>query len=56
LHQLVLKPPGSVGRDSKPPAQLDVGYSLLALAKQMHRYRLGPVPASARGGEGEVDR
>src|SRR5271156_407866 len=36
LHQLVLKPPGSVSRDPKPPAQLDVGYSLLALAKQMH--------------------
>src|SRR5277367_1387709 len=36
LHQLVLNPPGSVGRDPKPPAQLDVGYSLLALAKQMH--------------------
>src|SRR6202008_4175737 len=36
LHQLVLKPPGSVGRDPKPPAQLDVGYSLLTLAKQMH--------------------
>jgi hypothetical protein len=28
LHQLVLKSPGSVGRDPKPPAQLDVGYSL----------------------------
>jgi hypothetical protein len=25
LHQLMLKPPGSVGRDPKPPAQLDVG-------------------------------
>src|SRR5271169_4649896 len=36
LHPLVLKPPGSVSRDPKPPAQLDVGYSLLALAKQMH--------------------
>src|SRR5215469_14899478 len=36
LHQLVLKPPGSVGRDPKPPAQLDAGYSLLALAKQVH--------------------
>jgi hypothetical protein len=35
LHRLMLKPAGSVGRDPKPPAQLDVGYSLLALAKQM---------------------
>src|SRR5271169_6231691 len=36
LHQLVLKPPSGVGRDPKPPAQLDVGDALLALAKQMH--------------------
>ena len=25
LHQLVLNPPGGVGRDAEPPAQLDVG-------------------------------
>src|SRR5271170_2300354 len=36
LHHLVLKPPSGVGRDPKPPAQLDIGYALLALAKQMH--------------------
>src|SRR5271168_4332521 len=36
LHQLVLNPPGSVGRDPQPPAQLDVGYALLALGEQMH--------------------
>src|SRR5271155_2042338 len=36
LHQLVLHPPGSVGRDPQPPAQLDAGYSLLALGEQMH--------------------
>src|SRR5271166_6893536 len=36
LHQLMLKTPGSVGGGPKPPAQLDVGYSLLALTKQMH--------------------
>src|SRR5271163_4625362 len=36
LHQLVLKPPSGVGRDPKPPAQLDVGDAFLALAKQMH--------------------
>src|SRR5271170_8066159 len=36
LHQLVLKPPSGVGRDPQPPAQLDVGDALLALAKQMH--------------------
>jgi hypothetical protein len=36
LQQLVLHAPGSVGRDPEPPTQLDVGYSLLTLAKQMH--------------------
>jgi hypothetical protein len=36
LHQLVLNPPGGVGRDAEPPAQLDVGQALLALGEQMH--------------------
>jgi hypothetical protein len=36
LHQLVLDPPGGIGRDPQPPAQLDVGQALLALGEQMH--------------------
>ena len=36
LHQLVLNPPGGVGRDPEPPAQLDVGQAFLALGEQMH--------------------
>jgi hypothetical protein len=36
LHQLVLNPPGGIGRDPKPPAQLDVGQPFLALGEQMH--------------------
>src|SRR3954465_8992287 len=27
LHQLVLDPPGSIGRNPEPPAQLDIGQS-----------------------------
>ena len=36
LHQLVLDPPGSIGRNPEPPAQLDVGQPLLALSEQVH--------------------
>ena len=36
LHQLVLDPPGGVGRDPQPPAQLDIGQAFLALGEQMH--------------------
>ena len=36
LHQLVLDPPGGVGRNPEPAAQLDVGQALLALGEQMH--------------------
>ena len=36
LHQLVLHPPGGVGRDPEPPAQFDVGQALLALGEQVH--------------------
>ena len=36
LHQLVLDPPGGIGRNPEPPAQLDVGQALLALGQQMH--------------------
>ncbi len=37
LHQLVLHPPGSPGRDPEPPAQLDAGQALLALGEQVLR-------------------
>src|ERR1051325_2960560 len=36
LHQLVLNPPGGIGRDPQSPAQLDVGQPFLALGEQMH--------------------
>src|SRR3954464_1496883 len=36
LHQLVLDPPGSIGRDPKAPPQLDVGQPFLTLGEQMH--------------------
>src|SRR5271167_1176009 len=36
LHQLVLDPPGGIGRDPEPAAQLDVGQALLALSQQVH--------------------
>src|SRR3954467_4751108 len=36
LHQFVLNPPGSIGRDPKAPAQLDVGQPFLALGEQIH--------------------
>src|SRR3954465_13659547 len=53
LHQLVLDPPGSIGRDPKPPAQLDIGQPLLALSEQMHgaepnsHWQLGALQDSA---------
>src|SRR5260370_23241180 len=31
LHQLVLDPPGGIGRDPQPPAQLEGGHAFLAL-------------------------
>src|SRR5260221_153366 len=36
LRQLVLNLPSGVGRDSEPPAQLDVGQAFLALSEKMH--------------------
>src|SRR3954464_4034698 len=36
LHQLVLDPPGSIGRNPEPSAQLDIGQAFLALGQQMH--------------------
>ena len=36
LHQLVLDPPGGVGRDPQPTPQLNVGQAFLALGEQMH--------------------
>jgi hypothetical protein len=36
LHQLVLNPPGRIGRDAELAAKLDVGHALLALGEQMH--------------------
>src|SRR6516164_1110288 len=42
LHQLVLDPPGGVGRDPEPTTQLDVGQTLLALSQQMHGAKPNP--------------
>jgi hypothetical protein len=42
LHQLVLDPPGGVGRDPEPAAQLDVGQALLALSQQVHGAKPNP--------------
>src|SRR3954468_22087996 len=36
LHQFVLNPPGSIGRNPQAPPQLDVGQPFLALGEQMH--------------------
>ena len=53
LHQLVLDPPGSIGRNPEPPAQLDIGQPLLALSEQMHgaepnsHWQLGALQDSA---------
>src|SRR5262249_47202471 len=35
LHQLVLDPPGGVGRDPEPATPFDVGQALLAFSQQM---------------------
>src|SRR5262249_59554313 len=42
LHQLVLGPPGGVGRDPEPATQFDVGQALLALSQQMHGAKPNP--------------
>src|SRR5712671_2305939 len=42
LHQLVLDPPGVVGRDPEPGTQLDVGQTLPALSQQMHSAKPNP--------------
>src|SRR4051795_4791682 len=36
LHQFMLNSPGSIGRNPKSPAQLDVRQPFLALGEQMH--------------------
>jgi hypothetical protein len=36
LHQLVLDPPGGIGRDPQPATQLNVGQALFALRQQMN--------------------
>src|SRR5215469_11545955 len=46
LHQLVLDPPGGVGRDPEPATQFDVGQALLALSQQMHGGETKPASAA----------
>src|SRR5262249_58094172 len=55
LHQLVLDPPGGVGRDPEPATQFDVGQALLSLSLPMHGAKTKPHPHAGAPQSGTPD-